>query len=226
MNSNEVSSSKKKAPISRQITYVTALITIIALAAFWHVRFSGLSIPNLGENPKQRAANIASSWKNGNIIVLIRHAERCDRSETPCMNDPDGITARGRDQAIAVGKTFEKLDIQRADIFTSPSTRTKQTAAYMFKAAATESELLTQCKTIAFDEIANTKTAGRNLILVTHDHCIERLEQIINIKEYKETTYSSLLFVSLDEKTKAPIAAELIDATKFLNEFAPVEQAP
>ena len=96
----------------------------------------------------------------------------------------------------------------------------------MFKATATESELLTQCKTITFDEIANTKTVGRNLILVTHSHCIERLEQLINIKEYKETTYSSMLFVSLDEKTKAPIAAELIDATKFLNEFAPAEQAP
>ena len=226
MNSHDVSSRKKKAPISRQIIYVAALMAIIALAVFWYVRFPRLSIPNLGENSKQRAANIASSWKNGNVIVFIRHAERCDRSETPCMNDPDGITTRGRDQAISIGKAFEKLDIQRVDVFTSPSTRTKQTAAYLFKAAATESELLTQCKTITFDEVANSKTVGRNLVLVTHDHCIERLEQLINIKEYKETTYSSLLFVSLDEKSKAPIAAELIDATKFLNEFASAEQAP
>lgn len=209
--------------VTRRAIYVLVLIIVSIGVVYASLFFQHLNIAprGLGKGLQQRMSTLASSWSKGNAIVLIRHSERCDHSDAPCLDNPEGITARGKDQALAMARVFEKLGIQRTDILTSPATRTKQTASFIFNVAAIESEALSSCKTITLDDVVNKKSSGRNLVMVTHSHCIEQLERLMNVEPFKETDYGSLLFISFDESTRQAITAELIDATEFMTGFIP-----
>lgn len=214
---------KTEAKTRQRAVYILLLIvvTIGVLSASLLVQRPNNVTPGSGASSQQRASSFATSWIKGNSIVLIRHAERCDHSEAPCLDDPEGITVSGRNQALAMRGAFEKLGIQRVDILTSPATRAKQSASFMFNVAAIESGFLSNCKTITFDDVAKTKVPERNLVLMTHSHCIERLERLLNVEPFKESDYGSLLIISLDEDTRRAVTVELIDATQFIDGFTP-----
>ena len=53
--------------------------------------------------------DLEAHWAQGNVVSLIRHTERCDRSETPCFDGTDGITVLGKAEAIKIGKAYGKL---------------------------------------------------------------------------------------------------------------------
>lgn len=179
-------------------------------------QFVGSTLPDIGLVSPQGISALVASWAKGDVTVLVRHAERCDRSAAPCLAAPDGITGRGRDQAAAIGEAFSRLGTRHADVFASPMTRTKQTAAYMFGAAAAEQGWLADCRAITPGDIARSKVAGRNLILVTHSHCINKIEKDIKFPAAGEPAYGSLLFIILDEGNKMPVAAGAINAEQFI----------
>jgi phosphohistidine phosphatase SixA len=193
------------------------ICTVLCTVLFF--QFSSPSVPEFKPGSPEKTRALASSWAKGEWIVLIRHEERCDRSTSPCPDVPDGITVNGKNLAVATGNAFESLGIQRTDFFTSPVARTKQTANYMFKTAVTAQEWLGNCKTITIDEIARHKAEERNLVLVTHSQCIEKLEKDMKVAAFREANYGALMFVSLDKKTRTPISAEIIEAAQFIADF-------
>lgn len=182
-------------------------------------RFAASTLQEPGpDSPGDRSA-LASLWTQGEAIVLVRHMERCDRSAAPCLDAAEGITVRGTELAAAMGEAFARLGLQRADVFTSPITRARQTATAMFKAAVAEREWLGSCKALTVGELSRHKVEGRNLVLVTHSHCIEQIEKEVRLPAARELSYGALLFIAVDGKKRTPAAAGLIDAEHFVVGF-------
>ena len=171
------------------------------------------SVPDLAHGNVAGVRALAAGWAKGDMIVLVRHVERCDHSKAPCLVGNDGITDRSRSVAVGVGAQFEHLGLDKADIYNSPMLRTVQTAGYMFNKAGTGEDWLISCKGRMLQQALAHKVAGRNLILVTHSECMAQLE-----KDLKASTstpgYGASLFISAATPT-APKILGLIEASDW-----------
>jgi phosphohistidine phosphatase SixA len=155
------------------------------------------AIPDLAHDNVAGVRALQAGWAKGDMIVLVRHVERCDHSRAPCLSGNDGITERSRSVAVAVGAQFEQLGLDKADIFNSPMRRTVQTAGYMFNKVGSHDDWLINCKgTMLRDALAH-KLVGRNLILVTHSECMAQLEKDLKLPN-PTLGYGASLFVSAD----------------------------
>ncbi|MFJ2538658.1 MULTISPECIES: histidine phosphatase family protein [unclassified Pseudomonas] len=153
------------------------------------------SVPDLAHGNVAGAKALAAGWAKGDMIVLVRHVERCDHSSAPCLIGHDGITDRSRSAAVSVGAQFEQLGLNNADIYNSPSLRTVQTAGYMFNRAASGEDWLMNCKGHMLQDALSHKIPGRNLILVTHSECMGQLEKDLKVPT-SNLGYGASLFVS------------------------------
>jgi Fructose-2,6-bisphosphatase len=159
------------------------------------------------------ARALAAGWAKGEMIVLVRHVERCDHSKAACLSGNDGITDRSRSVAVNVGAQFEQLGLNNADIYNSPMTRTAQTAGYMFSKVGVGEDWLISCKgTMLRDALAH-KVAGRNLILVTHSECMAQLEKDLKVST-STLGYGASLFISA-KKPLTPRVLGFIEASDW-----------
>ncbi|MGY3173137.1 phosphohistidine phosphatase SixA [Pseudomonas sp. TE12234] len=171
------------------------------------------AVPDLAHGNVAGAQALLAGWAKGDMIVLVRHVERCDHSSAACLVGNDGITERSRSVAVAVGAHFEQLGLNKADIYNSPMLRTAQTAAYMFNKVGTGEDWLISCKgTMLRDALAH-KVAGRNLILVTHSECMEQLEKDLKLSG-STLGYGASLFISA-ETPQTPRMLGFIDAADW-----------
>lgn len=151
----------------------------------------------LADGNQLAKAQLFEHWQAGDIAVLVRHAERCDQSSNPCLGPADGITEVGSVASTEVGQGFNALGMERADVFSSPATRTVQTAQYMFGKEAAKQDWLVECGKTMRDDVVAHKTAHRNLVLVTHSGCISDFEAQTGFKHALTSQYTSALFVSI-----------------------------
>ncbi|PRA57091.1 histidine phosphatase family protein [Pseudomonas sp. MYb115] len=142
-------------------------------------------------------SRLIEQWQAGELVVLVRHAERCDQSNNPCLGPPDGITRVGELASANVGKALSLLGLERTDVLTSPTTRTVQTAHSMFSREVTQQEWLAACGTTLRDEVVAHKSARRNLVLVTHSGCISEFEAQNGFRRAMKAAYTSALFVTI-----------------------------
>lgn len=171
------------------------------------------AVPDLAHGNLAGARALATGWAKGDMIVLVRHVERCDHSKAACLNGDDGITERSRSVAVEVGAQFEQLGLNKADIYNSPMMRTAQTAGYMFNKVGVGEEWLINCKgTMLRDALAH-KVAGRNLILVTHSECMSQLEKDLKLPT-STLGYGASLFISA-ETPQAPRMLGYIEASDW-----------
>ena len=171
------------------------------------------AVPDLAHGNVAGARALATDWAKGNVIVLVRHVERCDHSSAACLSGNDGITDRSRGVAVGVGAQFERLGLNRADIYNSPVIRTAQTAGYMFNTVGVGEDWLIHCKgTMLRDALAH-KIAGRNLILVTHSECMSQLEKDLKLPA-STLGYGASLFISA-ETPQAPRMLGFIEASDW-----------
>ena len=171
------------------------------------------AVPDLAHGNVAGARALATGWAKGNVIVLVRHVERCDHSSAACLNGNDGITDRSRSVAVGVGAQFEQLGLDKADIYNSPMIRTAQTAGYMFNKVGVGEDWLINCKgTMLRDALAH-KVAGRNLILVTHSECIAQLERDLKLPT-STLGYGASLFISA-RTPQAPRMLGFIEASDW-----------
>ena len=159
--------------------------------------------------PDLVGASLYPNWDKGNVVVLVRHAERCNRSSNPCLASADGITVQGRDASITFGKFFSELGLVNTDFIASPAIRTEQTAFYMFGHPVVTQEWLSYCDKNLLSEVIAHKASQRNLILVTHSECISQLESEQGYAYADASEYNSALFVSLDDQGKPTIQGVL-----------------
>jgi hypothetical protein len=153
------------------------------------------AVPDLAHGNMAGVKALAAGWAKGDMIVLVRHVERCDHSRAPCLSGNDGITDRSRSVAVSVGAQFEHLGLDKADIYNSPVLRTVQTAGYMFNKAAVGEDWLISCKGRMLQDALAHKVPGRNLILVTHSECMAQLEKDLKVPA-SNLGYGASLFVS------------------------------
>lgn len=181
-------------PLIKQLATVAAVMVVLLISGFTSWPTSTL---NLGDGGHMAAAGVFERWQAGNVVVLVRHAERCDRSSNPCLGPADGITRMGSTAAANVGKAFQAMGMENTDIMNSPLTRTTQTARYMFDKQSVSQEWLATCGDTMRDDVLAHKVAHRNLVLVTHSGCISDFESQMGFKHARSSEYGSALFVSV-----------------------------
>jgi phosphohistidine phosphatase SixA len=187
---------------------LAGLLLLVACAATWFFRAANV-MPGLLEKHGEQAFNMLAHWSRRDIAVLIRHVERCDRSEGPCLEGEDGISVSGREMAVKLGENIRKLlPLDDAIIFNSPVKRADQTARFMFGGMSNDKEWLREgCRNNLFREIFTNKADGKNLILVSHATCINELydqagEKLITMDIANDDTYGIAIFIALDKPAK------------------------
>ncbi|EHX2144424.1 histidine phosphatase family protein [Escherichia albertii] len=152
--------SKKNAAI------LLALATMVGLGT--HTAWSGNGLPRIDNKTLARLA------QQRPVIVMFRHAERCDRSGNPCLSDKTGITVKGTRDARELGKAFS-ADIPNFDLYSSNTVRTIQSATW-FSAGKklTVDKKLLQCGSEIYNTIKNvqTKSPDKNIVIFTYNHCL------------------------------------------------------
>ncbi len=160
---------------------------------------------DLAEDHQMLKSGVYRHWQAGEVIALVRHAERCDRSANPCLGPADGITQLGSVTASALGQAFRRIGMQHTDVISSPMTRTLQTTQYMFNQAFQQQEWLVTCGSSLESDIKAHKLQGRNLILVTHSGCISDLEKRLGFAHALASEYTSSLFLTLNADGKMQV---------------------
>ncbi|MDI3400695.1 histidine phosphatase family protein [Pseudomonas sp. V88_4] len=171
------------------------------------------AVPDLAHGNVAGAQALKEGWSKGDIIVLVRHVERCDHSKAACLSGHDGITDRSRSVAVSVGAQFEQLGLDKADVYNSPMMRTVQTAGYMFNKVTASEDWLISCKGRMLQDALAHKVPGRNLILVTHSECMAQLEKDLKVPA-STLGYGASLFVSA-ASTAAPRMLGFIEASDW-----------
>ncbi|MFJ2682909.1 histidine phosphatase family protein [Pseudomonas sp. NPDC087342] len=195
--------------IIRIISLSALLMTAALVTGFvvWH-----RSPTDLGSANARARAELLQHWRAGEVVVLVRHAERCDRSSNPCLGPADGITRLGSESASAVGQGFKQLGMAQTDVFTSPVTRTEQSAHFMFGKEALTQQWLASCGTTLRNDVVAHKVAHRNTVLITHSGCINDFEVQTGFKHADASQYSSSLFASIGADGQLKVLGVLNDA--------------
>jgi phosphohistidine phosphatase SixA len=172
------------------LTLTTALVS-----GFFVITRSPTDLGHAGYSDTLQWMN---AWKAGEVVALVRHEERCDRSTNVCLGPADGITRLGSESAATIGHGFVDLGMQQAQVFSSPLTRTVQTAQYMFGEEVVTQDWLEICGPTFRNDITAHKTAQRNLVLVTHSGCISDFEKQTGYPHAVPAAYGSTLLMRID----------------------------
>jgi phosphohistidine phosphatase SixA len=206
--------------LSRLFGLTGLIVVLVIIAGGTGFALWSRSPPNLVTAGTETKADLLQRWQAGEIVALVRHTERCDRSSNPCLGPADGITQAGSVEAAAVGQGFQRLGLSQTDVLSSPVTRTVQTSHYMLGKDAMTQEWLSICgKTMRNDVVAH-KVAHRNLVLVTHSGCIHEFEAQTGFRHAPKSEYGSSLFVriSADGQLKVLGIVKADDWHSLLNE--------
>ncbi|MDE1169158.1 MAG: histidine phosphatase family protein [Pseudomonas sp.] len=152
---------------------------------------------DLGHRGALDASGLYRQWQRGNVVVIVRHVERCDRSGHPCLGPEDGISLQGDAAAAQMGQAFNRLGMAHTDVVTSPLIRTQQTAHSMFGVPSPQLAWLYTCDKTMLAQIARYKGPQRNLMLVTHSACMSKIESTLGYAHADASDYGSALFISL-----------------------------
>ncbi|ARU87167.1 histidine phosphatase family protein [Pseudomonas sp. M30-35] len=188
-----------------------AVLTIgfIGTIFFAYDSFAQKTVEDLDSNKKLVSSGLSEDWKSGNIILLVRHEERCDRSSNPCLGPDDGITSLGSERAKETGNRLKSnFTLDNTDILTSPAIRTVQTSDFMFGKANPLANSKTICGSDIVDDLLKHKTTNRNLIVVTHSSCINDLIDTGHYRTSEDPEYGSLLFSKISDHNKIRIVGK------------------
>jgi phosphohistidine phosphatase SixA len=176
-----------------------ALLLLVALAPLAAYLLRPPSASDLSESDPSYTQALLSEWNEGDVIVLVRHLERCSRVDAACLDGPTGITARAQDVGYDLGEDFRDLGLENADILNSPLTRTAQTSSLLFNQTTENQDWLYKCDGSILKNALARKVPGRNLILVTHSSCMDELETAFKLSDVY-LDYGSSLFMATDNK--------------------------
>jgi phosphohistidine phosphatase SixA len=184
------------------ITLVLGIVVLWCLTA--------TPVMDLGAGNNMIKSQLKEKWMQGSIVVLVRHAERCDRSANPCLGDAEGITVNGSNAAIAVGTGLRQLGLDKARMIASPSTRTRQTADLISGRAVTTQDWVSACDSAFKDAVSAHKSRNENLILITHSGCIDHFERQMGVRAgQRSSAYTQSLFVEEDGRHEPRILGSL-----------------
>ncbi|CAH0270222.1 Lipopolysaccharide core heptose(II)-phosphate phosphatase [Pseudomonas sp. Bi70] len=134
-------------------------------------------IEDLSEEHSNEVPNLLTRWKEGDVIVLLRHLERCDKEDYPCLEGTEGITSRSVPMGGWLAEGFGQLGLAKTDVYNSPLTRTAQTEELVFNDLGIDKDWLYKCRETMLKDALEHKMPGKNMVLVTHSSCISAFEQ-------------------------------------------------
>lgn len=185
--------------LTRALALAVALLVIAALG--WYLSLN--RVIDLGKDNQLVSSGALAQWQQGNVIVLIRHAERCDQSTGACLGPADGITLAGTQVAQGVGKGLDKLVLGDAQLLASPLTRTRQTASFMFGRDIPAAGWAGNCDAGFAGSLLSNKVRHRNMVLVTHSGCIDHLLRTLKVLPGERgTDYAEAVLISVNDHQK------------------------
>ncbi|GAB7529203.1 histidine phosphatase family protein [Pseudomonas sp. 3A(2025)] len=155
-------------------------------------------------------SGLQKQWQQGSVVVMIRHAERCDRSTNPCLGPLDGITIKGQQAAQGVGAGLQTLGLSNTRMLASPMTRTRQTADLIRGQQVLTQGWVGECDHGFRQAVLSHKSAHENLVLMTHSGCIDQFERKMGVRAGERSSeYAQALFVQVDGVHAPRIIGEL-----------------
>lgn len=198
---------------------VIALLLVLGATMLGTLFLRPTTVPDLAAGNASALLQMKAGWAKGEMIVLVRHVERCDHSRAACLNAADGITDRARSVAVGLGAQFERLGLANADLYNSPLTRAVQTSSFMFNSATAGQDWLFHCKGTMLRDVLAHKVPGRNLVLVTHSECMAELEKQLKVPT-ATLGYGAALFLAIDKGNAHAHLLGSLDATDWHSVFA------
>ena len=156
-------------------------------------------------------ASLKQRWAQGDMVVLVRHLERCDHTDAPCLSGGSGITRRAVAVARNLGQQFRQLGLANTEVLNSPTQRAVQSANFIFGATSVTRDWLATCRNSMDKDVFAHKQPGHNLILLTHSECIAEFEKAMHLKPVT-LGYGSALFITDDPATATPQVLGYIDS--------------
>ena len=185
------------------VRYRNALVVIVAsvlATALVLALLAPAAAPDLAQpSHADRVLLLTDSWAKGDVIAVVRHGERCDRSSAQCLGPLDGVTVRGEATVQALGADFDQLGLTNADIYSSLLTRARQTADAMFVRPVEALDWLFNCRGSMLRDALQHKVPGRNLILVSHSECMDQLLTDMHLSTRTTFGYGATLFIRTNE---------------------------
>ena len=188
--------------------YLSIIVVILLIIATTSLPKRPDTLTHISESSSIEAFNLSAHWALGNVVALVRHAERCDHSDHQCLDGDTGITSIGKDTAIKLGENFERfLPKDHTIFFNSPLKRTVQTSLFMFNGESTSQNWLHEnCKERFLEDILKHKSDGINMVLVTHSTCINNLhtfdqKKLVSIDAGADKSYAVTVFLTISKES-------------------------
>lgn len=193
-----------------QLRHALAGVVLLLVAIFLGWYLSLVRVEDLGADNQLVKSGAYAQWQQGNVIVLIRHAERCDQSGGTCLGATDGITLAGTQAAQRVGSGLDKLGLNDALLLSSPLTRTRQTAAFAFGKEVPTAGWAGHCDADFVGNLMAHKTRHRNMVLVTHSGCIDHFLRKLHVQPgERDSDYAQAVLVSVNDQGKPRLLGAL-----------------
>lgn len=197
----------------RRRVLLVSVIGLVASAWFW----TATPVVDLGVVNNMLKSGLYQRWAQGDVVVMVRHAERCDRSGNTCLGSADGITKIGSNAAVAVGFGLQRLGLENTRMLASPLTRTRQTADFISGQAVPTQDWLSECDSGFKKAVMDHKKQKENLVLITHSGCIDQFERKMGVHASdRSSEYTQAFFVQVDG-THAPKILGSLDAAQWKN---------
>ena len=208
----------------KRLWYLWAFVGSLSLIIGTSLSSHSDSLPHILESNSIEGFNLSTHWAQGNVVALVRHAERCDHSDHQCLDGDIGITVRGKNISTKIGRNFKEFLTKDHTVFyNSPLKRTSQTAQFMFGGASISKEWLHEnCKERFLENILKNKSDGVNMVLVTHSTCINNLHTLDNKKLFTidagtDKSYALTVFLAISKKDKKAYSLGYVYANDWEN---------
>ena len=202
---NGINRAQLRSGLARYKNTLVVIAASVLTVALTLKLMAPVSAPDLAQPENaNRIVALNESWAQGDVIALVRHGERCDRSTTPCLGPADGVTVRGEAVVRTLGADFQQLGLEHVDVYSSLLTRARQTADAMFVRPVEAQDWLFNCRGTMLRDALKHKVPGRNLVLVTHSECMEQLEMELHVPTDTALGYGSALFIKADGSNVQP----------------------
>ncbi len=152
----------------------------VSLAIVCFLYFSARHVPEISPD------TVAERSHSSRILILIRHGERCDRSDNPCSAGPSGITIPGAYRAWKYGTQFRK-HMPLYALYATDTVRTIQTARYFGRQEAQVIKEPGYCdeRLLPFLTSLSESTQAGVSVIFTHNHCLSFLARTLLNRKFR-----------------------------------------
>lgn len=187
---------------------VTAIIMILLFLAkpLW-AYINSHEIPSV-------SPQILNTYDPAHIVILYRHAERCDRSFHPCYANQGGITIQGTQSASKMGEKVSNSFNGHYEIMSSDALRTRQTAHFFAEGKAVEIDSKLndkQCNDAQYQHFLSAiQHNNKNMkIIFTHSTCLNYFANRFANEDF-DADYLSNLVIDITDPQHVRVIGSLV----------------